>query len=211
MNYLFLLSEHILCKESIVIVKKFDFEILTYLYVLRSPEFIYVIFGVMYACVYVCVYACVRACVRVCGGKSAAHPLTHLRRLPNLTVGGMVPTDLTVRWELRTWISPTLSYFTGVREFSGFSILNIGEFWTFFLHSTVLVFLSFILVSVGGGVRWAAPHSPTSTDHLEFWTFFLHSRMLVFLSFILVYVYVCGGGARSGGPIYPLTPAYHRV
>ena len=51
---LFLLSEHILCKESIVIVKKFDFEILTYLYVLRSPEFIYTIFAVMYACMCVC-------------------------------------------------------------------------------------------------------------------------------------------------------------
>ena len=32
----FLLSEHILCKERIAIVKKFDFEILTHLYVLRS-------------------------------------------------------------------------------------------------------------------------------------------------------------------------------
>ena len=39
-----LLSEHVLCKESIVIAKKFDFEILTYLYVLRSREFIYAIF-----------------------------------------------------------------------------------------------------------------------------------------------------------------------
>ena len=47
----FLLSEHILCKEGIVIVKKFDFEIFTYLYVLRSPEFIYAILGVMYVCV----------------------------------------------------------------------------------------------------------------------------------------------------------------
>ena len=56
--FLFLLSEHILCKESIVIVKKFDFEILTYLYVLRPPKFIYAIFGVMYVCMYVCV--CVR-------------------------------------------------------------------------------------------------------------------------------------------------------
>ena len=51
----FLLSEHILCKESIVIVKKFDFEILSHLYVLRSPEFIYAIFGVMYECVCMCV------------------------------------------------------------------------------------------------------------------------------------------------------------
>ena len=58
----FLLSEHILCKESIVIVKKFDFEILTYLYVLMSPEFIYAIFGVMYVCMCVCAY--VRACLR---------------------------------------------------------------------------------------------------------------------------------------------------
>ena len=38
---LFLFSKHILCKESMVIVKKFDFEILTYLYVLRFPELIY--------------------------------------------------------------------------------------------------------------------------------------------------------------------------
>ena len=48
-----MLSEHILCKENIVIVKKFDHEILTYLYVMRSPEFIYDIFMVMYVCVYV--------------------------------------------------------------------------------------------------------------------------------------------------------------
>ena len=41
----FLLSEHVLCKESIVIVKKLDFEVLTYLYVLRSPEFIYAFCG----------------------------------------------------------------------------------------------------------------------------------------------------------------------
>ena len=59
---LFLRSEHILCKESIVIVKKFDFEILTYLYVLRSPEFIYAIFGVMYVCVCVCICVCVCVC-----------------------------------------------------------------------------------------------------------------------------------------------------
>ena len=48
---LFLLSE--LCKESIVIVKKFDCEILTYLYVLRSPKFIYAFSG--YVCMYMCV------------------------------------------------------------------------------------------------------------------------------------------------------------
>ena len=52
----FLLSEHILCKESIVIVKKFDVEILTYLYVLRSPEFIYAVFTVMYVCMCVCMW-----------------------------------------------------------------------------------------------------------------------------------------------------------
>ena len=51
-----LFSEHILCKESITVVKKFDFEILTYLYVLKSPEFIYAMFMVMYACVYVSEY-----------------------------------------------------------------------------------------------------------------------------------------------------------
>ena len=62
---LLLLSEHILCKESIEVVKKFDFEILTHLYVLRFPEFIYAIFAVMYVCMYVCVsvYVGLRACV----------------------------------------------------------------------------------------------------------------------------------------------------
>ena len=35
-------------KKSIVIVKKFDFEIFTYLYVFRSPEFIYAIFTVIW-------------------------------------------------------------------------------------------------------------------------------------------------------------------
>ena len=34
----FLLSEHTLCKESFVTVKKFDFETFTYLFVFRSPE-----------------------------------------------------------------------------------------------------------------------------------------------------------------------------
>ena len=58
-DYYFLLFEHILCKESIVIVKKIDFEILTYLYVLKSPEFIYAIFAVMYACIGACVCVCV--------------------------------------------------------------------------------------------------------------------------------------------------------
>ena len=53
----FLLSEHILCKESIVVVKKIDFQISTYLYVLRSSEFIYAIFMVI--CMYVCVCLCV--------------------------------------------------------------------------------------------------------------------------------------------------------
>ena len=41
----FLLSDHILC-----IVKKIVFEILTYFYVLRSPEFIYAIFTVTSVC-----------------------------------------------------------------------------------------------------------------------------------------------------------------
>ena len=51
----FLLSEYRLCKESVVIVKKFDLEILTHLYIFRSPEFIYSIFTVMHVCVCVCV------------------------------------------------------------------------------------------------------------------------------------------------------------
>ena len=62
----FLLSEHILCKKNVVIVKKFDTEILTYLYILRSPEFIYPIFAVMYECVCACVYVRVCVCVCVC-------------------------------------------------------------------------------------------------------------------------------------------------
>ena len=47
----FLLSEHILCKKSFVIEKKFDLEILMYLHVLRSPEVIYANFEVMCLCV----------------------------------------------------------------------------------------------------------------------------------------------------------------
>ena len=56
----YLLSEHILGKANIVTVKKFDFQILTYLCVFKSPEFIYAIFKVMYVCV--CMYACVCMC-----------------------------------------------------------------------------------------------------------------------------------------------------
>ena len=43
LDFLFLLSEHIMCilnKESIVIMRKFDFEMLIYVYGLRSPEFV---------------------------------------------------------------------------------------------------------------------------------------------------------------------------
>ena len=54
-----LLSEHRLCKESFLIVRKFDFEILTDLYVLRFPGFIYAIFALMYVCMCVCVCMCV--------------------------------------------------------------------------------------------------------------------------------------------------------
>ena len=61
-QFYLLLSEHILCKVSFVIVKKLDFEILTYLYVLRSSEFIYAIFGVMYICMRVCMCVCVCVC-----------------------------------------------------------------------------------------------------------------------------------------------------
>ena len=53
---MFLLPVHLLGKESVVIMKKFDFEILTYLYVSRSRNFIYAIFTVMYACMCVRVY-----------------------------------------------------------------------------------------------------------------------------------------------------------
>ena len=56
----FLLSEHIPRKESIAAVNNFNFEILTYLCIFRSPEFIYVIFTVIYVCMCVCV------CVYVC-------------------------------------------------------------------------------------------------------------------------------------------------
>ena len=64
-SYSFLISEHTLCKESIVNVKKIDFEILTYLYVSRSPEFSYAIFAVMYACMCVCVCVCMHVPVYV--------------------------------------------------------------------------------------------------------------------------------------------------
>ena len=66
MFYLLLLSKHILCKKSIVIEKKFDFEILTYLYVFRSPEFLCAIFTVMYICICVCVCVCLCICACVC-------------------------------------------------------------------------------------------------------------------------------------------------
>ena len=48
---LLLLSKHILCKENIVIMATLEFEIFKYLHVLRSLEFIYAIFMVMYVCV----------------------------------------------------------------------------------------------------------------------------------------------------------------
>ena len=60
-----LLSEHILCKENTVIVKKLNFEILMYLYVLRIHSLLrnsFMLFlGVMYVCV--CAYVCM--CMRV--------------------------------------------------------------------------------------------------------------------------------------------------
>ena len=49
--------------------EKFDFDILTYLYVLRSPEFIYAISMVKYAYMCACgmhVFVCVLVCVCVC-------------------------------------------------------------------------------------------------------------------------------------------------
>ena len=54
---LFLLPKHVLCEESIAINKLFDFEILIYWYILRSPEFIYAIFMVVY--VYVSKHDCI--------------------------------------------------------------------------------------------------------------------------------------------------------
>ena len=56
-NLPFLPSEHILCKESIVTVKKFDFEILTYLYV----SGIHLYYFRDDVCMYVCM--CVSLCV----------------------------------------------------------------------------------------------------------------------------------------------------
>ena len=61
-SHFFLRSEHMLCKESIVIMKKFTLRFLTYLYVFSSPEYIYVIFMVMYVCARVCL--CVSVYVR---------------------------------------------------------------------------------------------------------------------------------------------------
>ena len=40
----FLLSEHILCKESTVVIKKFELETLTHLCALKSHEFVYAFF-----------------------------------------------------------------------------------------------------------------------------------------------------------------------
>ena len=74
---IFLLSEHILCKESIVILKKFDFEILTHLYVLRSLEFICAIFMVMY----------VRVCLNTIASKWFIPLSSNLIRILQVTVG----------------------------------------------------------------------------------------------------------------------------
>ena len=55
-NSRFLLSEHILCKESIVIMKEIDFEILTNLYFFRFSDSIYAIFTM--TCARLCVCTC---------------------------------------------------------------------------------------------------------------------------------------------------------
>ena len=57
----FLLSEHIVRKESIVIVKKFDFEILTYFCILRSAELF-----LCYFCGDVRMHVCMCVCMCVC-------------------------------------------------------------------------------------------------------------------------------------------------
>ena len=54
----FFFFERILCEESIVI-KKINFDILIYLYVLRPPEFTYAVFEVTYVSVCACVCVCV--------------------------------------------------------------------------------------------------------------------------------------------------------
>ena len=46
--------------------KIFGTEILAYLNVLRSLEFIYAIFRVMYLCMHVCNNACVYLCMSMC-------------------------------------------------------------------------------------------------------------------------------------------------
>ena len=53
----FYYSNMLLHKENVIIVKKFDIEILTYLYVLKSLEFIYATFTVIYVCMYECMCA----------------------------------------------------------------------------------------------------------------------------------------------------------
>ena len=61
--FIFTFRTYILYKESIAIEEKFDFEILIYLYVLRSPEFNYGIYTVVYACM------CVRERVNTIASK----------------------------------------------------------------------------------------------------------------------------------------------
>ena len=53
-------------------MKKFDYEILIYLYISRYSEFIYAIFTVVYVCMYVCVYVCMCVCMYVCDGPLAS-------------------------------------------------------------------------------------------------------------------------------------------
>ena len=46
----FLLSEHILCEETIVIMKKTTYRFFTYLYVLTASKLVCAIVKVMYVC-----------------------------------------------------------------------------------------------------------------------------------------------------------------
>ena len=106
----FLLSEHILCKESIVGLKRFDFEIFTYLYVLKSPEYIYAIFEVMYVCVCMCVCLCAYVCmwINTIASKRCIRLSSNLLHMLQVAVGRTLLILVNIGY---------IVFFTGVQEF----------------------------------------------------------------------------------------------
>ena len=93
----YLLSECILCKESIAIMKKFDFEILTYSHDFRSPKFINAIF---WWCIRVCVYVCVCVWMNSIASKWCIRLSLNLVCILPVTVGRTLLVLVNFRWKV---------------------------------------------------------------------------------------------------------------